>query len=60
MQDHSLKGTKKRRFMTSELVGKFRSKSDFIKFFKECLQLYTPPEVYINRDILKQVLADDK
>ena len=60
MQDHSLKGTKKRRFMTSELAGKFRSKADFLKFFKECLQLYTPPEQYINKDFLKQVLAEDK
>ena len=36
------KGTKKRRVMTAELVGKFRSKSDFIKYFSEnrkCLQL---------------------
>ena len=46
--------------MTSELVGKFRSKSDFIKFFKECMQLYTPPEKYINKDFLKQVLAEEK
>ena len=60
MQDHSLNGTKKRRFMTSELIGKFRSKADFLKFFKECLQLYTPPEQYINKDFLKQVLAEDK
>ena len=51
-----LKGTKKRRVMTSELVGKFRSKADFIKYFKENLQLYVPPEVYINKDFLKQVL----
>ena len=51
-----LKGTKKRRVMTSELVGKFRSKADFIKYFRENLQLYVPPEVYINKDFLKQVL----
>ena len=42
--------------MTSELVGKFRSKADFIKYFRENLQLYVPPEVYINKDFLKQVL----
>jgi len=29
------KGTKKRRVMTQELIGKFRSKSDFIKYFSE-------------------------
>lgn len=46
--------------MTSELVGKFRSKSDFLKFFKESMQLYVPPEKYINKDFLKQVLAEDK
>ena len=46
--------------MTSELVGKFRSKSDFLKFFKESMQLYVPPEKYINKDFLKQVLAEEK
>ena len=30
-----LKGTKKRRVMTQELMGKFRAKSDFIKYFSE-------------------------
>ena len=52
----ALKGTKKRRVMTSELVGKFRSKADFMKYFRENLQLYVPPEVYINKDFLKKVL----
>jgi hypothetical protein len=28
-------GTKKRRVMTSELIGKFRSKTDFIKYLTE-------------------------
>jgi hypothetical protein len=27
-----------------ELYGKFSAKSDFIKYFKEQLQLYLPPE----------------
>ena len=30
-----LRGTKKRRVMTNELIGKFRSKSDFMKYFSE-------------------------
>ena len=46
--------------MPSELVGKFRSKADFIKFFKEGCQLYVPPEKFINKDFLKQVMAETK
>ena len=46
--------------MPSELSGKFRSKADFIKFFKEGCQLYVPPEKYINKDFLKQVMAETK
>jgi hypothetical protein len=30
-----LNGTKKRRVMTSELIGKFRSKKDFMKYLSE-------------------------
>ena len=30
-----LRGTKKRRVMTQEFMGKFSSKSDFIKYFEE-------------------------
>ena len=30
-----LRGTKKRRIMTQELMGKFSSKADFIKYFSE-------------------------
>ena len=30
-----LRGTKKRRVMTQQLMGKFSSKSDFIKYFME-------------------------
>ena len=58
MSQPRLTGTKKRRVMPSELVGKFRSKADFIKFFKEGCQLYVPPERYINKDFLKQVMGD--
>ena len=53
-------GTRKRRVMTSELAGKFRSKQDFMRFFKDHLQLYVPPEVYINKDFLKQVFRGEK
>ena len=60
MPQPRLAGTKKRRVMPSELVGKFRSKADFIKFFKEGCQLYVPPEKYINKDFLKQVMAETK
>ena len=52
MEDH-IKCTKKLRVMTHELIGKFRSKADFLKFFKENLQLYVPPQAYINKDFLK-------
>ena len=66
-----LRGTKKRRVMTQELMGKFSSKKDFIKYFEEsrnftsliwvvlcAVQLYVPPAKMINKDFLKQVLTD--
>ena len=34
---------KKRAILPAELYGKFSSKSDFIKYFSEQLQLYLPP-----------------
>ena len=37
-------GSKKRAMMPHELFGRFSSKSDFIRYFKEQLQLYLPPE----------------
>ena len=37
-------GSKKRSMLPHELASKFRSKSDFMKYFKEMLQLYTPPD----------------
>jgi hypothetical protein len=68
-----LNGTKKRRVMTSDLIGKFRSKTDFIKYLTEnrknsqnfpmflCpVQLYVPPAKMINKDFLKQVFRDEK
>ena len=50
---HKLVGTKKRRVMTQELIGKFRSKSDFMKYFSESLQLYVPPNKMVNKDFIK-------
>ena len=44
--------------MTHELIGKFRSKSDFIRYFSENLQLYLPPEKMVNKDFIKQVLTE--
>ena len=53
-------GTKKRRVMTQQLMGKFRSKSDFMKYFSELLQLYVPPEKMVNKDFIKMVLTEQK
>ena len=67
-----LQGTKKRRLPTSEFAGKFESKADLIKYFKEqrkyplivttfCpVQLYVPDDTMINKDFLKQVLTEEK
>ena len=46
--------------MTSELTGKFRAKTDFIKYFSEVLQLYVPPDKMINKDFIKMVLTEQK
>ena len=35
--------------MAHELSNKFKSKTDFMKYFKECLQLYLPPEYMITK-----------
>ena len=36
--------SKKRAFLPHELAGKFSCKADFVKYFKENLQLYVPPD----------------
>ena len=41
--------TKNKSVMAQELATKFKSKSDFMKYFKECLQLYLPPEYMITK-----------
>jgi hypothetical protein len=61
--------------MTQQLLGKFRSKQDFFKYFSENrkanslrdnpsilrpVQLYVPPEKMVNKDFLKLVLAEEK
>ena len=65
-------GSKKRMVMTSELEGKFKGKSDFLKYFKEAckyllgsitfcaVQLYLPSKTMLNKDFLKQVLSGEK
>ena len=69
-------GASRKRFhRPHELEGKFKAKSDFVKYFKEgvsavlslmsnplvCqLQLYLPPDSAVNKDYLKLVLADEK
>jgi len=35
--------------LAHEISNKFKSKADFIKYFKECLQLYVPPEYMITK-----------
>ena len=35
---------KERAHATNELMGRFSSKLDFLKYFKEQLQLYCPPD----------------
>ena len=37
-------GAQKRPHAVNELIGRFKSKEDFLKYFKENLQLYTPPD----------------
>ena len=35
--------------MPQELSAKFKSKADFVKYFKECMQLYLPPDYMITK-----------
>ena len=53
-------GTRKRRVMAQELLARFRSKEDFISYMTHQLQLYVPPEKMLNRDFMKQLLAEEK
>ena len=46
--------------MTQELLARFRSKEDFISYMTNQLQLYVPPEKMLNRDFMKQLLAEAK
>ena len=72
-QQQQLLGTKKRRHMPHELYGRFSSKADFIRYFRDnrkccrltfivlcAVQLYLPPEYMLNKDFLKAVLTDNK
>ncbi len=42
-------GVQTKSVMAHELSGKFKAKGDFMKYFKECLQLYLPPEYMITK-----------
>ena len=46
--------------MTQDLLARFQSKTDFISYMTNQLQLYVPPEKMLNRDFMKQLLAEDK
>ena len=35
--------------LAHEISNKFKSKADFMKYFKECLQLYLPPDYMITK-----------
>ena len=72
-QEPQLLGTKKRRHMPHELFGRFSSKADFIRYFRDnsksqvytiicfcAVQLYLPPEYMLNKDFLKEVFAEQK
>ena len=63
----------KKRKMPQELFGRFSSKADFLRYFKEQMQLYVPPDhmvswitfltTYmskINKDFLKEVFLNQK
>ena len=46
--------------MTQELLSRFQSKEDFMDYMKNQLQLYVPPTKMLNRDFMKQLLAEQK
>ena len=46
--------------MTQDLLARFRSKEDFVDYMKNQLQLSVPPTKMLNRDFMKQLLAEDK
>ena len=59
--------------MPHELYGRFSSKANFIRYFRDnrksttltlivlcAVQLYLPPEYMMNKDFLKEVFAEDK
>ncbi len=53
-------GTKKRRVMMQDLLARFQSKADFISYMTNQLQLYVPPGKMLNRDFVRQLLAEAK
>ena len=59
-QQPPLVGTKKRRVMTQDLLSRFQSKTDFISYMTNQLQLHVPPEKMLNKDFMKQLLTEAK
>ena len=55
-----MKGTKKRRVMTSELIGKFRSKNDFMKYLSENRKHYKNSDVSLCSPALRAACKDDQ
>ena len=45
----STQADKPKSVLAHELSNRFKSKADFMKYFKECLQLYLPPEYMITK-----------
>ena len=37
-------GKKRMQVLPQQYMGRFSAKSDFVKYFKEALQLYVPPD----------------
>ena len=71
-QQNQAAGVQIKRLFPSEISRKFRSKADFLRYFREqckCIssvspcpigQLYTPPKLMINKDFIRQLLTEEK
>ena len=53
-------GTKKRMVMHHELEGKFKSKSDFLKYFKECRKWSCANIIFMSSTTLCASSNDDQ
>jgi hypothetical protein len=71
-QQNQAAGVPVKRMFPSEISGKFKSKADFLRYFREqckCIssvspcpigQLYTPPKLMVNKDFIRQLLTEEK